>query len=106
VAGLRHSTFAVGALGIANLVPTLSIGLFGGSLADATDRRKLVLVTSGCMAAVSGLFAVQAFGGNRQVWVLYLLQTLEAMLAAINAPARRTFTPRLLRPNSCRPDWR
>jgi MFS family permease len=96
---LTHSAFAVGALGITNLVPTVTIGLFGGSLADAADRRKLVLVTSGCLAGVSVLFAAQAFAGNRQVWVLYLLQTFESAFGAVNGPARRTFTPRLLPPD-------
>src|SRR4030088_2201942 len=53
---LTRSSVAVGAIGIAQFIPVLVLGLLGGSLADAVDRRRLVLVTrSGGTAAVSGL---------------------------------------------------
>jgi predicted MFS family arabinose efflux permease len=93
---LTHSTFAVGALGLARLVPTLSIAMFGGSLADSVDRRKLVLVTSSCLAAISALFAVQAFAGFRQVWLLFVLVAVQSSFGSVDNPARRTFAPRLL----------
>jgi MFS family permease len=93
---LTHSTFDVGALGLARMIPTLTVGLLGGSLADATDRRKLVLVTSTCLAAVSAVLAIQAFAGLDQLWLLYVLVGIQSALGAVDAPARRTFTPRLL----------
>ena len=93
---LTHSAFAVGAIGLTSMIPILSVSLFGGSLADGADRRKVVLVTSSSLAAVSALLAVQAFAGLRQVWLLYVLAAVQATLSAIDNPARRTFTPRLL----------
>jgi MFS family permease len=93
---ITRSPFAVGAIGVASVVPTLTIGLLGGSLADATDRRKLVLAASSGMALVSAAFAAQAFAGLRLVWLLYALTAVESALGAINAPARSTFIPRLL----------
>ena len=42
---LTHSSLAVGAIGVAELVPTLTVGLLCGPVVDAIDRRKLVLVT-------------------------------------------------------------
>lgn len=93
---LTHSAFAVGALGAVRMVPTLGIGLLGGSLADSVDRRRLVLVTSGALALVSALFAAQAFAGVGQVWLLYLLTSAAASLSSVNGPAQRTFLPRLL----------
>lgn len=45
VCDMTGSPFAVGAIGIARMAPMLVIGLLGGSLADAVDRRKLVLIT-------------------------------------------------------------
>jgi MFS family permease len=93
---ITHSPFAVGAIGVATVVPTLAIGLLGGSLADATDRRKLVLAASSGMAVVSAALAVQALAGLRLVWLLYALTAVESALGAINAPARSTFIPRLL----------
>jgi MFS family permease len=91
---LTHSTLAVGAVGLTGMFPTLTAGMFGGSLVDRLDRRRLVLVTSGGLTAVSALFAVQA--GGRQVWPLYLLVAVQAALGAIDNPARRAIVPRLL----------
>ena len=95
---LTRSPLAVGAVGVAQMVPTLVVGLLGGSVADATDRRKLVLVTSSCLAAVSAALAAQAFAGLRLVWLLYGLVAVESALGAINYPARSTFMPSLLAP--------
>jgi hypothetical protein len=93
---LTHAAIAVGALGLARMIPTLTVAMVGGSLADAVDRRKLVLVTSCCAMVVSALFAAQAIAGLRQLWLLYVLVVLGASINSITGPARRTFAPRLL----------
>ena len=93
---LTHSSFAVGAIGVAQMVPTLAVGLLGGTLTDAADRRRLVLVTSTALAAVSAALAAQAFAGSRLLWPLYALVAVQASLNAIDYPARQTFLPSLL----------
>jgi len=93
---ITHSSLAVGSVGLTMAVPAIAFGLVGGSLADALDRRKLALVTSSCLAGVSALFAVQAFAGLGQVWLLYCLVAVQGLLSAVDNPARRTFLPRLL----------
>jgi len=93
---ITRSPFAVGAIGVAQVIPTVAIGLLGGAIADAVDRRKLVLVISGGSAAVSAGLAAQAFAGLRSVWLLYALVAVSASLSAINAPVRRTFIRSLL----------
>ena len=93
---MTRSSLAVGAIGIAQMVPLLTIGMLGGSLADAVDKRKLVLVVTCCTAAVSGGLAGQAFAGLHQLWLLYALVALQSSFSAINAPARRSFIPSLL----------
>lgn len=95
---LTRSPLAVGALGVAAVVPTLLVGLLGGSLADAVDRRRLVLAVTGALAAVSAGLTAQAFAGRGQVWLLYALVAVESALTAVNIPARSTFIPRLLPP--------
>ena len=96
---LTHSSFAVGAIGVAQMVPTLVVALFGGSLTDAADRRKVVLATSAALAAVSASLAAQAFAGLRVVGLLYALVAVQSSLTAVNYPARQTFLPRLLPPD-------
>ena len=93
---ITRSPFAVGAIGVAEVIPTVAIGLLGGAIADAVDRRKLVLVLSSGNAALSAGLAAQAFAGLRSVWLLYALVAVSASVSAINAPVRRTFIPTLL----------
>jgi MFS family permease len=96
VYNLTRSPLAVGVIGIVQVVPLLVIGLAGGSVIDAVNRRKLVLVTSSGLAVVSAAFAVQAFAGLRLVWLLYALVAVQSALTAIDRPARSTFIPSLL----------
>ncbi|MFB9837357.1 MFS transporter, partial [Actinoallomurus acaciae] len=91
-----HSSAAVGAVGLASGLPLILLGLFGGSFADAVDRRRLVLATNIGSVVVSALLAAQAFAGLRALWPLYTLVAVQSLLGAVGAPARRTFVPRLL----------
>jgi hypothetical protein len=94
-----RSTVAVGAVGLASALPLILLGLFGGSFADAVDRRRLVMITNWGSIVVSGLLATQAFLGLRPLWPLYTLVAVQSLLGAVGAPARRTFVPRLLAPD-------
>jgi MFS family permease len=96
---LTHSSAAVGLVGLAAGVPTIVVGILGGPLVDAVDRRALVLVASVLLAGVSALFAAQAFAGWRSLGLLYGLVAVQNVLMAVSGPARRTFTPRLLPPS-------
>src|SRR5437588_639190 len=51
--GLTHSSFAVGLLGLVQIVPILVLAFVGGALADARDRRRMVQVTELALAAIS-----------------------------------------------------
>ncbi|HEU5390807.1 MAG TPA: MFS transporter [Streptosporangiaceae bacterium] len=94
---LTRSSLAVGLLGL-TFVPVLVVGLLGGAIADSVDRRRLGLVTSVLLMAVSAAFAAQAYADLGQLWLLYALAMVQAVLQAIGAPARRTFMPRLVPP--------
>lgn len=96
---LTGSSAAVGGVGLAAVIPSLVVGLLGGPLIDSVDRRRLVLAMSTCLTLISVAFAVQAFAGNRSIWLLYGLVLLQNVFTSINGPARRTFTPRLLGPS-------
>lgn len=93
---ITHSSLAVGAVGMAIAIPAITLGLFGGALADSVDRRKLALVTSSCQAGFSVLLTVQAFAHLDRVWLLYCLVAAQSVVSSIDGPVRRTFLPRLL----------
>src|SRR3984957_20646641 len=93
---ITRSPLAVGAIGVAQLVPTVTIGLLGGAIADAVDRRKLILVTSFCSAAAAAGRAAQAFAGLRSIWLLSARVAFSSAASAISAPVRRSLVSNLL----------
>lgn len=93
---LTRSTLAVGLLALAELTPTLIVGLAGGALADRTDRRVLASLTSVGLALISGGLAFQASVRLDLPWLLYLLAAAHAAFSAISGPIRRMFIPSLL----------
>ncbi|MES9538606.1 MULTISPECIES: MFS transporter [unclassified Actinomadura] len=93
---LTRSPLWTGAIGLATGGPMLVLGLVGGSLADAMDRRSLVRATTGGQALAALALTAQAAAGNRSVALLLALVAAGAGCAALGAPARRTFPVRLL----------
>ncbi|RXR25796.1 MFS transporter [Oerskovia turbata] len=98
VYALTGSTLAVGVLGIFALVPLVALGLYGGALVDAYDRRKVALLASWALWVVTGLLALQAWFDVGSVGVLYGLVALQSAAFAINNPARSAIIPRLVEP--------
>ena len=96
VYALTHSSFYVGLVGVFALVPLVVLGLYGGAIADAMDRRTLALVASAGLWSVSIALAVQAFADIGSVWFLYGCIAVQSGFYAINNPARSAMVPRLL----------
>jgi len=93
---LTHSTLAVGLLGFCTLVPLVCVPLVGGTLADAVDRRRLLLRTEVALVLVSALLAVNAALPHPQVWALYVLLTLGTTAFSLGTPALRSLLPRIV----------
>ena len=64
---ITGSTAAVGLLGAAELLPIIAFGLWGGALADAVDRRRMVLLTEAALTVLSGLLLLNAVLPSPQV---------------------------------------
>jgi MFS family permease len=94
---LTHSSLAVGVVGIVVLVPLATMGLLGGSIADAVDRRRLTIITSSVLFILSAVLTLQAVMHLRQVWLLYLVAGLQGGVSAVDSSARGAILPRLVR---------
>jgi MFS family permease len=68
----------------------------GGTLADAVDRRRLLLQTEVALVVVSALLAVNAALPHPQVWALYVLLTLGTTAFSLGTPALRSLLPRIV----------
>ena len=93
---LTQSTVAVGFLAAVQLVPILALSLGAGAVADAVDRRRLILVTSVGMAFCSLALAVLALGSPPSLPAIFGVAFLAASLASIDQPARSSAIPRLV----------
>jgi predicted MFS family arabinose efflux permease len=93
---LTGSSFAVGLLGVFQAVPLLLLSLFGGVIADAVDRRRLLIVTQLGLAAVSLALAVVTQLEAVSVPFLYALTALGACFSALDNPTRASLAPTLV----------
>jgi MFS family permease len=94
---LTGSNFAVGALGIVELVPLVVFGLYGGALADHVDRRKMLVATGAAQVVLTAALAVNAFLPDPRVWVIYLLGALLAASQSLQRPSKEALEPRTVR---------
>jgi hypothetical protein len=89
-------SLGVGLIGLANFVPLVVFGLYGGSIADAVDRRKLVLVTSAGTMLASVILLVQAVLQLNQGGVLFACVVVQPAFTAVDSPTRRAIIPQLV----------
>ncbi|WP_259453861.1 MFS transporter [Streptomyces ginkgonis] len=92
--GLTGSSAYVGLSALAALGPLTVAALWGGALADAVDRRRLLLVTGGAMAAVGAALWLTA-GADSPAPLFVLLGLLQGCYGAIHT-ARGSTVPRLV----------
>lgn len=93
---LTGSSAYVGLTGVFGVVPLVVFGLWGGALADAMDRRLLLLVTTTGLILTSALFWAQAAFGAGDVWLLLCLFAAQQAFFAVNHPTRSAILPELL----------
>ena len=95
---LTGSTLAIAALTLFQLVPILLFALGAGSLADAVDRRKLLMVTQAGLATCSFALVLLAVHGSPPVAALFGVAFVAAGLGAVDQPTRSSAIPRLVPP--------
>src|SRR3712207_3870755 len=97
VYALTGSNFAVGALGVVELVPLLVFGLYGGALADHVDRRRLLVVTGVAQVLLVVVLLVNAFLDAPQLWVIYVVSGALSAAESLQRPSKEALEPRTVR---------
>jgi MFS family permease len=93
---LTGSSLAVGLIAAAELIPLMVMAMVGGAIADAFDRRRVVLVAELGQVVCALLLALNAHAAQPKLWAVYLLAAVIAGLSSISQPARWAITPRLV----------
>ena len=87
---------ALGLVGLVKVVPIVFLSIVSGVVADAWNRRRLMLCTQTGSALVSVALAVAAFRGTSAVWVIYVLAAVGAAVGTFDLPARQALVPMLV----------
>jgi MFS family permease len=93
---LTGSSFWVGLLGTAQLVPLLLFGLWGGAYADAMDRRRLLIGAELALTLASGALALNALLPHPSVAVIFAATAFISAVNGFHRPALESMTPRLV----------
>ena len=87
---------ALGMVGLVRVLPIMVFSMISGVVADAWDRRKLMLFTQIAATIVAAVLALLTFRGLTQVWPLYVLAALGSAVGAFDLPARGALVPTLV----------
>lgn len=90
------STWAVAGLLISLGLPMATIGLAAGVLVDRFPRRKVMIVSDVLRAILVIAFVVYAWFGWQNIWFLYGVAFLHAVVNSFFMPARGAITPNVV----------
>ena len=93
---LTKSAFALGLVGLFRGVPIILCSLAGGVVADAIDRKRLMIVTQTIMLTSAALLTAGTLAGFKSVWPIYVLSAIASAATAFDTPARQALMPTLV----------
>ena len=96
---ITGSTLDVGLISLAGGLPMVAGMLYGGTLADGSDRRTVLLCTQVPLALFSVGLALNASAAHPLLWLIYLLTAVQGGLTGLGAPARTAMIPTLVGPS-------
>jgi MFS family permease len=93
---LTNSPLQIGLIGLVRAVPQVAMLLFGGLLADAMDRRRLMIATQASLFVVSGTLAFLTMTGRVTPLTLYGITVFLALFSSLEAPSRHAIVTNLV----------
>jgi len=93
---ISGSPFKLGLTGFLETLPFIIFGLYAGAVADAFNRKKLLVATISLQIVPNLLLGILTLTGATQVWHIYALGLLGAFVEVFNWPARAALIPRLV----------
>ena len=93
---LTNSYVAVAISGLVEILPLVIFGLYGGVLADALDRKKLIWVTEAMSLVFTGALLVNSLLDSPSLILIYIVSGLFAATSGLRQPAMQAALPRLV----------
>jgi MFS family permease len=93
---LTDSYVAVAISGLVEILPLVIFGLYGGVLADALDRKKLIWITEALSLVFTGALLVNSLLNSPSLILIYIVSGLFAATSGLRQPAMQAALPRLV----------
>lgn len=93
---LTHSALALGLIGLFRVIPIVLFSLLGGTVADAWDRRKVMLATQTTLALTAAALALLTAAHQISGPAIYVLTVVSSAAVAFDNPARQALIPSLV----------
>jgi MFS family permease len=93
---LTKSPLALGGVGLVRVLPIIFCSLVGGVVADAVDRKRLMLISQSLMLIGAAILAAMTASGLSSIWPIYLLTAISSAALAFDSPARQALLPTLV----------
>jgi MFS family permease len=93
---LTNSPVQLGLVGLARVVPFLTLSLMGGALADSMDRRRLLWFSNGVQAVVTCGLAAATVTGRVSPQLIYAVTFIQGAASAFDSPTRQAMIPTIV----------
>ena len=96
---ITRSTAMVGLLALSEVIPLVVLPVVGGAIADAVERRRMLIIAHALTAVLSVVLVVNALLPEPRVWILFAFSFLSTSAYSLYSPALRAWPARLLTPD-------
>jgi len=93
---LTNSPLALGVTGLAHAIPTITLTLIGGAIADRADRRRIMIASQTCTALMFLILAVLVLTKLAALWHVMVLAFISGSIRAFDRPSRMALLPQMV----------
>ena len=93
---LTNSYWAVGLIGVVEIIPLIIFGLYGGVLADYVDRKKMIWLTEFGTLIATAVLLFNALQDEPSVILIFVIAAIFAALSGLKRPSQDAILPRLV----------
>jgi len=93
---LTDQPIAISGVGLARILPVIFFSLVSGVVADSYNRRTIIFITQSGAAVLALILGLLTLIGRINIWYIYLLTAIQAVVMAFDGPARAALIPNLV----------
>ena len=93
---LTGSFWAVGLIGVVEIIPLIVFGLYGGGLADYLDRKKMIWFTEFGTLIATSILLINSLQEKPSVILIFAIAAIFAALSGLKRPSQDAILPRLV----------